>query len=110
MRSTKFTFCSGLFIFLTASSIHADFGNWFVANKRLPTPLNSSAKKFSYRFTCQDNTTLTAASIYCLDAIDPPAYQISLQEDETGHPSGNILAASSYVPRAASWSTLPLKN
>jgi hypothetical protein len=86
----------------------SDFGNWFVVNKRLSHTLDSSDKKISFRFTCQDDMNITAASLYCMEAVNPPAYRVSLQEDLNGLPSGESLTSSSYIPRPQSWSTLPL--
>jgi hypothetical protein len=98
-------------VFLLASPwAQADFGNWFVANQRLSTPLDTSDKKLSFRFTCQDNMSLTAVAVYCAQASNPPAYQISLQSDERGSPSGEPLAFSSYIPRSQSWTTVPLES
>ncbi len=86
----------------------ADFGNRFVANQRLSNALDSSSKKISYRFTCQEDMDLAAASVYCLEAEKPPAYLVSLQEDDHGHPTGTPLASSHFIPRPKSWITLPL--
>lgn len=105
-----FLLIPALLIFLIAASVQADFGNWFIANKRLANKLDSSTAKISYRFTCQEDLTLTAASIYCVEAVHPPAYRISFEEDEQGRPSGNSLASSSYIPAALTWTTLPLDN
>ena len=93
---------------LPVASLHADFGNRFVADKRLSTSLDSTDKKMSYRFTCQEDMTLTAAAVYCLDAVSSPAYLVSIQEDEKGVPSGYPLVSASFIPRSKSWSTLPL--
>ena len=108
MRTLKhFLFCVFL-LQLSVSVAWSDFGNWFVANQRLSNTLDSSDKKLSFRFTCQDDMNLTAASIYCMEATQPPAYIVSLQEDKNGLPSGEMLTFSSYVPHAQSWSTIPL--
>ena len=93
-----------------ALPIRADFGNRFVANRRLSTPLNSSDKKISYRFTCQEDMDLAAAAVFCVEAEKPPAYLLSLQADEHGYPSGNPLASSHFIPRAQSWTTVPLSR
>ncbi len=97
-------------VLLSTSLCWADFGNWFVANQRLATVLDTSDKKISFRFTCQEDMTLTAAALYCMEATDPPAYLVSLQEDEKGLPSGVPLTSSSYIPKAQSWSALPLDS
>jgi len=98
-----------LVAFLVFSSASADFGNWFVANKRLSTTLDSPTKKISYRFTCQENMTLSAIAVYCLEALVPcPAYQLSLQEDDNGLPTGTPLSFCSYVPQDHAWATLPM--
>src|ERR1039457_874310 len=92
------------------STAYADFGNWFVANKRLSTPLDSSEKKISYRFTCQEDMDLTAVSAFCTEAAGPPGYRISLQDNNGGLPSGIPLAFSTYIPFPQSWSTIPLPS
>ena len=98
-----------LVAFLLVSSAKADFGNWFVANKRLSTTLDSPTKKLSYRFTCQENMTLSAIAVYFLEALTPcPSYQLSLQEDEKSFPTGTPLSSCSYVPQGHTWSTLPM--
>jgi hypothetical protein len=93
---------------LWAPCLYADFGNFFVADKRLPTVLDSSSKKLSYRFTCQEDMTLTAAALFCLESRQSPAYLVTLQEDVKGFPSGEPLSSASYVPAPQSWSTLPM--
>ncbi len=93
---------------LVASGAWADFGNWFVANKRLSNILDTSDTKLSFRFTCQDNMNLSAVAVYCVAASKPPAYQVSLQSDDNGSPSGELLAFSSYIPCPHSWTTIPL--
>src|SRR3989442_2270038 len=108
MRSFKPIFLFFI-IFIFTSSLRADFGNRFVANKRLWTALDSSAKKISFRFTCQENITLTDAAVYCVEAVAPPAYRVSIQEDQGGNPSSVPLSFSSYVPLRQSWSVVPLK-
>lgn len=90
------------------SQAHAEFGNWFIADKRLSTSVDSAAKKISYRFTCQENMNLTASAVYCMEAVKPPSYRVSLQEDQGGLPSGTPLAASSCVPLPQSWSAIPM--
>jgi len=99
----------GIILFLFVNLVaHADFGNWFVANKRLSIALDSSEKLISYRFTCQEDMSLSAFALYCSEAIHPPGYMVSLQEDKGGLPSGVALASSTYVPRAQSWSVIHL--
>lgn len=98
-----------VFSFTGVSAVHADFGNWFVADKRLSTTLDNSEKKISYRFTCQEDMNLSAVAVFCAEASKPPAYRISLQADESGLPSGIPLSFSSYVPLPQSWSTVPLE-
>jgi hypothetical protein len=93
-----------------SSMAWCDFGNWFVVNKRLSTTLDSSDKKLSYRFTCQTDMNVAAAAIYCMNANEPPAYLVSLQDDNNGIPSGLSLTSSSYIPRAESWCTVPLDS
>ncbi len=100
--------CFFLFLLLAASGAWGDFGNWFVANQRVITPLDSTEKKLSYRFTCQENMSLSAVAVYCVESKESPSYIVSLQEDKKGFPSGEPLAFSSYVPRAQSWTTIPL--
>jgi hypothetical protein len=97
-------------IIAISTAAHADFGNWFVANKRISTSLDSSEKKISYRFTCQENMDLIAASVYCFEAAAPPGYRISLQDNNAGQPSGIPLAFSTYIPLPQSWSTIPLQS
>lgn len=87
-----------------------DFGNRFVANRRISTALDSSDKKISYRFTCQEDMDLAAASVFCMKAQNPPAYLLSLEADEHGHPSGTPLASSHFIPRSQSWTTVPLSR
>src|ERR1700679_664327 len=86
-------FCLGI-VFISAPMAWSDFGNWFVVNKRLSTNLDSSEKELSYRFTCQADMNITAAAVYCMDAIKPPAYIVGLQEDNNGIPSGEFLTFS----------------
>jgi hypothetical protein len=88
--------------------LYGDFGNWFVAEKRVANTLDTSSKKLSYRFTCQEDMTLTAAALFCLESRQAPAYLITLQEDVKGLPSGIPLSSTSFIPQAARWSTLPM--
>src|ERR1035438_7985505 len=84
-------------LLLAVNPARGDFGNWFVANQRLSTPLDSAEKKLSFRFTCQDDMTLSAAAIYCVEASNPPAYEISLQADVKGSPSGEPLRSEEHT-------------
>ncbi len=88
----------------------ADFGNAFVANKRISTALDSPEKKISFRFTCQEDMNLTAAAVFCAEALKTPAYLLSLQEDLNGLPSGTPLSAASYIPQSQTWSAIPLAS
>lgn len=109
MRSLKIF---SLIVFFACGAFPAwgDFGNRFVANRRISTALDSPDKKISYRFTCQDDMDLSAASVFCMEAQDPPAYLLSLQADDHGRPSGTPLASSHFIPRAQSWTTVPLSR
>jgi hypothetical protein len=109
MRFPKIFLLSTLFL-SGALPVLADFGNRFVAHHRLSTVLDSSDKKISYRFTCQEDMDLAAASVFCLKAENPPAYLLSLQADDQGRPSGTALASSHFIPRPQSWVTLPLSR
>lgn len=102
-------FCLAI-IQIGAPMAWSDFGNWFVVNRRLSTPLATSDKKISYRFTCQADMNLTAVAYYCVDAVKPPAYLVSVQEDNDGIPSGIALTSSSCIPRPQSWCTVPLDS
>ncbi len=95
-------------VFLFCPLSHAEFGNRFIANKRLATPLQNSEQKLSYRFTCQADMTANAAAVFCVESIHAPAYLISLQEDKDGEPSGTPLTAYSFVPKSQTWTTIPL--
>ncbi len=106
----KLLFSVFLLILWVPSGSQADYGNWFVANQRLSNRLDSTGQKLSFRFTCQDDMQLAAAAVFCADAVAPPAYKVSLQEDEEGHPSGVPLSSSDYVPRPQSWSVIPLSS
>jgi len=110
MPPFKIFFITAALLLAGFTPAQADFGNWFVANQRLSTTLDSADKKISYRFTCQEDMNLSAAAIYCSEAKNPPAYRVSLQDDEKGLPSGTPLSSSSYVPLAQSWSTIPLES
>ncbi len=99
-----------LFILSLVPVAHADFGNWFVANKRLSTSLDTSNKKISFRFTCQEDMDLSAVAIFCSEALGSPGYRVSFQDNIDGLPSGTPLAFSTYIPLAQTWSTLPLTS
>ena len=86
----------------------ADFGNKFVANQRLSTPLDASTNKLSYRFTCQEEMDAIAAAVFCSEGVNPPAYILSLQKDANGLPSGQQISSSHFIPLAQTWSTVPL--
>lgn len=105
MKILKFIFPALLF-FSCFVPAHGDFGNWFVANKRLATVLDSPSKKLSFRFTCQENMTVTSLALYCMESVHSPAYLVSLQEDVDGNPSGLPLASASYVPKSKTWSVI----
>jgi hypothetical protein len=108
MKSPKLSHFLIIPVFLVSLPAHADFGNWFVANKRISNVLNTPAKKISYRFTCQENMSLSAAAVFCMESVHSPAYLVSLQEDEGGNPSGTILTSYNFIPQARSWATIPL--
>jgi len=110
MRRLKMILLPPILFFFFAPLGAAEFGNCFVATKRLSTSLDTSKKKLSYRFTCQEDMDLSAAAIYCLKAENPPSYLISVQKDEQGFPSGTPLSTSHFVPLQKSWSTIPLAS
>ena len=110
MQPSRPVFFLSLLLFSLVSTSWADFGNRFIANQRLESILDSPTKKISYRFTCQDDMTLTAAAIFCVQALAPPAYLVSLQADINGLPSGTALSSSTFIPRAQTWTTLPMDN
>src|SRR5207247_848899 len=78
------------------------------ANKRMPLDLDSAGKKISFRFTCQQDLALVAASVFCAGAEAPPSYLVSLQEDQDGKPAGVALASSGFVPPPRGWTTVLL--
>src|SRR5579883_1955012 len=109
MRSIKIFLAACTFL-ACGVPVSADFGNRFVANRRLSTVLDSSNKKMSYCFTCQEDMDLSAASVFCVKAEKPPAYLVSLQEDDQGRPTGKPLASSHFIPRSETWVTAPLSR
>jgi len=108
MRYRSFFLVISVSVFLISAFAHAEFGNRFIANKRLSVSIDSSIQKMSFRFTCQDDITVTAASVYCAETLHAPAYLVSLQDDVNGQPSGTALASYSIVPKVQSWNTVPL--
>ncbi len=54
--------------------------------------------------------SLVAASVYCLKALNPPGYLISVREDVNGMPSPEILGQASIIPKADNWATIPMPN
>src|SRR6185369_9652645 len=98
------TFLAAAFLALACwTQARADFGNRFIVERRNSVPLDKTSQKISYRFTCQEDMTTQAAAVFCVEALDPPAYRLSLQADEKGLPSGIPLASCSYVPKAQRW-------
>jgi hypothetical protein len=111
MRILRLAFSFCFFILLSwVSTAQGEFGVRFIANGRVPHDLDSAGKKLSFRFTCQQDMTVVAASVYCAEAFSSPSYLISLQEDKDGNPSGVALAADGFVPHAQSWGTVMLDS
>jgi hypothetical protein len=99
------------FLFLTIVAVaHADFGNWFVADQRVEHRMDSADKKISFRFTCPEDITLTAASVYCSKTRSSPAFTISIQDDDHGKPSGQDLSRQNFVPASGRWMTIPIAS
>src|SRR5665811_1346557 len=94
----------------TSSLAYGDFGCHFVVNSRQATAIDSTQKKLSFRFTCQEDMNVIALSLYCEVAQTPPAYQISLREDEKGKPSSSFLESSSVTPKGSGWVNLPINE
>ncbi len=94
----------------TSSFAYGDFGCHFVVNFRQATAIDGIQKKLSFRFTCQEDMNVIALSLYCEEAQIPPAYQISLREDEKGKPSSSFLESSSVTPKGSGWVTLPINE
>jgi len=90
------------------SRTYADYGCHFIVNSRLATIIDSPEKKLSFRFTCQEDMNVIALSLFCQEAQAPPAYQISIQEDENGKPSSKPLETSSVTPKGGGWVTIPI--
>lgn len=108
MSFPKFFFL--LLVLSVTTPLWADFGNWFVADQRLEIRLDSPNQKLSFRFTCSDDMTLTDASVYCTAAQAPPAFWVTLEADDHGHPSGERLSSQSFLPAAGRWLTVPLDH
>ncbi|HVZ81209.1 MAG TPA: hypothetical protein VHE12_10515 [bacterium] len=104
----KFHFILTLLFLGTLSPAEADFGNWFVVDQRVPHRLDSPDQRISFRFTCPEDITLTAAAVYCDQASHPPAYTLSIQGDDHGLPSGQDLSRQDLVPSPERWMTVPL--
>ncbi|HTC21470.1 MAG TPA: hypothetical protein VK859_11520 [bacterium] len=96
--------------FGVASWAYADYGCHFTMGSRLSTPLNREDIKISFRFTCQQAMDLIAVSFYCEQAQKPPAYKISLQEDQDGLPLPQALETSTVTPKGGCWITVPINN
>jgi hypothetical protein len=110
MRISKFFNLIALGFWGAASFAHGDYGCHFTMGARLFTPLNSEDKKISFRFTCQESMNLIAVSFYCEQAQKPPAYKVSLQEDQGGLPLGQPLETASVTPKGGCWVTVPINN
>lgn len=97
-------------LFFAASLSQADYGCHFLLGSRLDRALDGPDKKISFRFTCGGDMNLIAVSFYCGQAQAPPSYELSLQEDEKGSPSGKPLGACDVTPKGGCWITVPLNN
>ena len=110
LKYFKYFLLGALLFSLFPFPLYADFGCHFIVNSRLATPLDGGQKKLSFRFTCLEDMTLVAASLYCEEAQDPPGYLISVYSDDNGIPSAEPLGSSSMVPQRKSWFTVPFSN
>jgi hypothetical protein len=110
MRISKILSLVAFGFFGAASFSYGDYGCHFTMGSRLSTPLNTGDKKISFRFTCQQAMNLIAVSFYCEQAQKPPAYKISLQEDQDGLPLSKPLETSSITPKGNCWITVPINN
>ncbi|HEY5039122.1 MAG TPA: hypothetical protein VIJ93_08640 [bacterium] len=99
-----------LFFLFTVQILNADYGSRFLVNARIATALDETQKKISYRVTCQEDMNVIAISFFCEEAIHPPAYLASVQEDANGKPSSRSLGSVSVVPRGKGWITLPVNE
>lgn len=106
----RFPFLRMLLILSGLSSAHADFGNWFIVDQRVAHRLDSANESLSFRFTCPEDITVTAASVFCADAKVPPAYTLSIQGDSNGAPSTEVLTRQDLVPSPSRWMTIPLAS
>ncbi len=97
-------------LFVLAYPVLADFGCHFIVNSRLSYTLDNSQKKISFRFTCQQDMDVVAASVFCEKALNAPSYLISIHEDEAGSPSEESMGETSIIPQSDTWATLPMMN
>lgn len=104
MNTLKFPLLPSLLLLLSAQAAWADFGCHFVVRSKTSLALDSSEKKISFRFTCPKDMNLTGASFYCEKTQRPPAYRLSLREDERGSPA-KTLGTSRITPKGAGWNT-----
>ncbi|MES2202600.1 MAG: hypothetical protein V4498_10145 [candidate division FCPU426 bacterium] len=97
-----------IFASLFSSKLHADFGLTWDPPSTAQLRLDSAEAAFSIRFVSPRDQELRAVSLYCADAQKSPLFNVQVEDDRDGHPSGKPLASASWVPRQASWSTLAL--
>src|SRR3989304_3155455 len=72
----------------------AYFGNQHISSTNTFYSLDSSVKKYSYRFTCRADLTLPKLKIRTtITTGTSPTYRIGLQGDSGGNPDGTWLGA-----------------
>jgi hypothetical protein len=110
MKLSKYFIFLAVVSLLAGRSAYGDFGCHFIVDSRLTYSLDAPQKKLSFRFTCQQDIGLMAASVYCEKALNSPAYLLSIREDVGGMPSTEILGETSIIPKTGTWATLPMPN
>ena len=70
-------------------------------------PLLADANQAGFRFTAQFSAPITEAQIFCFGTFGSPFYQLVLESDAGGLPSGTVLAVCAQFTPLVGWNDLP---
>lgn len=80
------------------------WGNKYASNGYSYVKLDASGKKYSARFTAQENKTVNSVRFRTFINASPPTYRVGLQADSGGVPSGTFLGSGTITPSStANW-------
>lgn len=96
--------------FFLPSLSHAGYGNFYLVTGSEGVTLNNSLSQMSYRFTVQSLNAVSIVQLYVQAMGAPVTYDLALQGDIGGIPSGTDLVSQTFVVTSLGWNLVVLPS